>query len=232
MPTAAPVRRPIAPQKTRVGGRFPPIGRSLGVVLLVHLLHAATVAAPSDEPTAEIRATSGANRLHESVMATLSNSAATAIEDIAISEDGTVRGRVLGGSAAKRTTALRVKFVHGGRAVAIAAIDAEGRFAVRNIPAGLYRVVVEGSQTSDWRFVRLWYAESAPPSAGFEIVSLTAEPPATPRAEGIVRGQRSMPFPIMSLRQAATVTGIVAGAIAAPLIYHNARISNRVPASH
>ena len=180
-------------------------------VLVVHLLHAATMAAPSDELTAE-----------------LSNSAAAAIEDIAISQYGVVRGRVLVGSASKRPTGLCVKFVRDGRAVAMAAIDPDGRFAVRNVPAGFYRVVVEGSGTSVWRFYRLWYAEAAPPSARSEIASLTVEPLTGP----IVRGQRSMPFPIMSLRQAAAVTAIVGGAIAAPLIYHNARKSNRVPASH
>jgi len=219
--------------ETRVGGRFSLIGRSLGVVLVVHLLHATTIAAPSDKSTAETRAAPTINQLHEAVAATLSHGAATAIEDIAISEDGAVRGRVLVDSAAKRPmdlqgTGLCVKFVRGQRAVAIAEIDPEGQFAVRSLPAGFYRVIVEGSGTSDWRFVRLWYAESAPPSARSEIVSLTAKP----LTKGIVRGQNSTPFPIMSLRQAAVVTGIAAGAIAAPLIYHNAQSSNRVPASY
>lgn len=213
------------------------------VVLVVHLLHAATMAAPSNESTADCRAPSATNRLHETglhetglhetelydvVTTELSNAAASAIEDIAISADGSVHGRVDVGSAAQRSTGLRVKFVRGQRAVAIAAIDREGRFTVRNLSAGLYRVVVEGPDVSDWRFFRLWYAEAAPPSARGKIVSLTAKP-FTAR---IVRGQHSSPFPIMSLRQAAAVTGIAAGAIAAPLIYHNARASNRVPISN
>ncbi|HYW79054.1 MAG TPA: hypothetical protein VE890_05725, partial [Thermoguttaceae bacterium] len=131
--------------------------------------------------------------------------------------------RIFVGSTADQASPFRVKFVRDGRAVATGAIDSEGRFAVGNLPAGLYRMVVEGSETTDPRWFRLWYAEMAPPSARPEIVSLPADP--------IVRGQHSMPFPIMSLRQAAAVTAITAGAIAAPLIYHNARISNRVPAS-
>ena len=38
-------------------------------------------------------------------------------------------------------------------------------------------------------------------------------------------------FPVMSLPQAATVAVIAAGAVAAPAIYYNTLIDNRVPAS-
>ena len=78
-------------------------------VLLVHLLHAATMAAPPGTVTAD-----------------LNKAAASAIEDIAIAEDGTVYGRILVDPAAERPAGLRVKFVHDGRAVAIGAIDPEG----------------------------------------------------------------------------------------------------------
>ncbi len=50
-------------------------------------------------------------------------------------------------------------------------------------------------------------------------------------AEPIVRGQPPRFFPVMSLQQAATVAVIATGAVAAPVIYHNTLIDNRVPAS-
>jgi hypothetical protein len=44
-----------------------------------------------------------------------------------------------------------------------------------------------------------------------------------------IRGQG--PFPMMSFREAAAVGAVVGGAIAVPIIYHNVKTSNRIPAS-
>lgn len=116
---------------------------------------------------------------------------------------------------------LRVALVREGRAVAITRTDQSGRFALSNLSQGLYQVVVDGPKNLSRRTCRVWAPSSAPPTAraGVEM-SL---------GEGIIRGQG--PFPILSFPQAAAITGVAAGAIAAPIIYHNVRSANRGPAS-
>lgn len=141
--------------------------------------------------------------------------------DVAVGSDGVLRGRVLGAGGA--TAGLAVRFVAGNRTVAATQTDPGGEFAVQNLEGGTYLVMVEGAGPPSWRCVRVWASSRAPPRAAAALEVAWGEP--------VVRGQRPMPFPLMSLRQAATISAVAAGAIAAPVIYHNALMDNRVPAS-
>ena len=116
---------------------------------------------------------------------------------------------------------LRVALVRDGRAVALTRTDQLGRFSLRNLSQGLYQVVVDGPGSPSRRTCRVWAPSSAPPTARPSVEMMLGE--------GIVRGQG--PFPILSFPQAAAVAGVAAGAIAAPIIYHNVKSSNRGPAS-
>jgi len=159
-----------------------------------------------------------------------------AIEDVMIDPDGNLRGRVIARGMPGELTGVRVQVVAGRRVVAVAATDAQGRFVVQHLPQGLYRIMAEGpGLMSGGRCFRVWPAATAPPRALDEIALLPAADvlgrAAVSENGPIVRGQHAFLFPIMSLRQAATITGVAAGAIAAPIIYHNTRLDNKVSAS-
>ena len=151
--------------------------------------------------------------------------------DVVVDSDGRLHGRVL----APRTAAspgppagISVNLLRDGQAIAAATTDVDGRFAVDVPSAGLYRVVVQRGGASSQRTCRLWTPTAAPPRTPREILLPLGNPP----ARTLVRGQRGpSPFPITSLEQAATVTGLAVGAIAAPMIYHNTLQDNRVPVS-
>jgi hypothetical protein len=85
----------------------------------------------------------------------------------------------------------------------------------------LYEVVVETSRGEGRRLLRLWNELAAPPHAVGEIGAVGPQQ--------TVRGQ--LPFPKVSLSKAAAITAIAAGAIAAPVVYHNQRMDNRSPHS-
>jgi hypothetical protein len=123
--------------------------------------------------------------------------------------------------AAGAVANLRVALLREGRAVAITRTDQSGRFALRNLSQGLYQVVVDGPGSPSRRTCRVWGPSSAPPTARASVDMMLGE--------GIVRGQG--PFPILSFPQAAAITAVAAGAIAAPVIYHNVRTANQGPSS-
>jgi len=157
------------------------------------------------------------------------------VSDVAVGHDGVLRGRVLGfpwvgqgfappnGRPPNDLLGHRVKLLRNGQPTAVALTRRDGRFAVQSVCGGLYQVVVDGHERPRRCFYRVWPAGAAPPGARTEM-SVPLEGP-------IVRGRCPSPFPIMSLQQAATVTAIAVGAVAAPAIYHNALIDNRVPIS-
>jgi len=124
---------------------------------------------------------------------------------------------------------LTVTLVGNHRPVAVANTDIDGRFAFRVPGVGVYRVFVRHGSTSSERTCRVWTSAAAPPHAPREILLPLRAPSATP---ALVRGQREFrPFPVTSLQQAATVTGLAVGAIAAPVIYHNTLQDNKIPSS-
>ena len=123
--------------------------------------------------------------------------------------------------AAGAAANLRVALVRDGRAVALTRTDQSGRFALRNLSQGQYEIVVDGPGSPSRRTCRVWVPSSAPPSARASVEMILGE--------GIVRGQH--PFPILAFPQVAAVAAVAAGAIAAPIVYHNVRTANRGPAS-
>jgi hypothetical protein len=148
-----------------------------------------------------------------------------AILDVALGPRGALQGRVVTSAGGETSAAgWLVVLLRDGRRAAETATDASGRFSVRNLAGGLYQVVAHTPAGTIWRFCRVWTNRAAPPHAQGELV-LLAETRLV-RAQGPLRR-----FPIMSFQQAATMAAVAGGAIAAPIIYHNARLDNRVPNS-
>ncbi len=146
------------------------------------------------------------------------------IADVAIRPDGVLHGRVTDASRAFRTvvpSGWNVRLLKDQSAVAVTRTDRHGRFALRNLPDGLYLLRIEGPGVSAAWPYRVWSTRTAPPRAlGRMDVPLDSP---------VVRGRGPSPFPFTSLRHAATVSGIAVGAVAAPVIYHNATVDNRLP---
>jgi len=151
-----------------------------------------------------------------------------AVVDVSLRPDGSLTGRVVdfsgGGQDNQDNVAVaQVELLGGRQTVALDRTDRQGQFRFENVRPGPYRLVVRrGGESTRW-FIRAWSVSSAPPHAKQGMV--------VPVGGLIVRGQHAIVLPAVSLRQAATVTGLVAGAVAAPMIYHNSLVDNRVPAS-
>lgn len=148
------------------------------------------------------------------------------IADVALQPNGVLHGRVTDASRASRTvmpSGWNVTLLKDRSAVAVTRTDRYGRFALRNLPDGLYLLRIEGPGVSAAWPYRVWSTRTAPPRA----LSRMDVPLDSP----VVRGRGPSPFPFTSLSHAATVSGIAVGAIAAPVIYHNATVDNRLPAA-
>jgi hypothetical protein len=223
-----------------LGGPFPPacVLRNPGAVLAVFAM-VATIAAqgagatqlPGTAHAAPLVCTTGSNR-------------PIGLPDrqnlgwqVTVGPDGVFRARLTGVAVGRSPgplagpqaqcgplAGLRVRLLRQGKTVATTTTGRDGRFSLRNLPRGQYLVVVDGPGIV------------TPRPADRPGTSPSAPPPAPNRASLpipglLVRGQPPPVFPIMSLRQAAVITGLASGAIAAPVIYHNARLDNRLPAS-
>jgi len=156
------------------------------------------------------------------------------VNDVVVQPSGVLRGRVFGRSADPSSSAgLRVTLIGPRQTRAVTSTGSLGEFAFRNVPWGVYQVVVEGLSQQrpgqqSWCCYRVWTARTAPPRAAGEMLVQLDDRIVRGR---IVRGQLPNAFPIMSLPQAATVLGIAVGVVATPVIYHNTLLDNRVPVS-
>lgn len=135
--------------------------------------------------------------------------------DIALQENGMLLGMIVdvqGQPASGAAVSLR----QANREVVRFAADAQGRFAVTGLRGGMYEIATPRSTG----LYRLWAANTAPPSAqaGVLIVEGAAQ----------VRGQS--PFPVASIGRVATVTGLIAGGIAVPVVY-GTKNTKWIPAS-
>ena len=84
--------------------------------------------------------------------------------DVALSATGTLAGAVVDTRGhARGKTAVEVR--RGRRLVARALTDVNGRFAIDNLPGGLYQVRVDGTET----LVRAWAAGTAPRTAAKQL---------------------------------------------------------------
>jgi len=135
------------------------------------------------------------------------------ISDVALGSGGLLTGRVVDkhlGPCADIDVAIQVD----GRAVATTRTDADGVFAVTGLRGGVHRVVTSDAS----QLLRLWADGTAPPRAArsAEIV----------RGADVVRGQWGGRTPyVHKAAMLATnpflVGGIIATAVAVPVIIHN-----------
>jgi len=102
---------------------------------------------------------------------------ATLITDVTLDETGRFVGQVVDGQGQSRDSML-VVLRQGHREVARTLTDSQGRFAMVNIPAGLYQLDAGTTRA----VYRIWTAESAPPQAR-QLAVLVAE------TDPLVRGQ-------------------------------------------
>ena len=134
------------------------------------------------------------------------------IDDVALTEGGTLHGLVVSERGSPRSNAL-ILISHAGREVARTGSDAAGRFIVQGLRGGMYQLATSGGS----RLVRLWAAGSAPPSAR-DSARLVA-------VECVVRGQSTSRRRFSS--DAVLLGAIVAVGAAIPLIIHGNRSDDR-----
>jgi hypothetical protein len=134
------------------------------------------------------------------------------IDDVALTEGGTLRGLVTN-ERGSPVGGASVVISHGGREAAQTQSDATGRFVVRGLRGGVHQLATTGGS----RLMRLWAAGSAPPSAG-DSAQLVA-------AECVVRGQSTTRHRFSS--DAVLLGAIVAVGAAIPLIIHGNRSDDR-----
>ncbi|MBN2022404.1 MAG: hypothetical protein JW809_06375 [Pirellulales bacterium] len=140
------------------------------------------------------------------------------VRDVALEPGGLLRGRVAPsspGAAAPR----RVYLIHQGRVVSEALSDAQGRFLMQRLSGGTAALAVDDAARPDPRAYRLWLPRTAPPGALAEASVPT----------GVVRTQNASVL-TMGFPRAAALTGIAAGAVSAPIIYHNIQQNHKPPA--
>jgi hypothetical protein len=129
---------------------------------------------------------------------------AISVIDVALGEDGSLRGQVLdlqGVPAADTTVAV----VHQGEVVATMQTDSQGRYSVAGLNTGLYQVVTEDGIT----VCRVWTAKTAPPSAQPEALVIDGN-------HMMRAGMHGRPWGSF-LSNPWVLGGIVAAAIAIPL---------------
>ncbi|MHB8901307.1 MAG: hypothetical protein ACYC6Y_21370 [Thermoguttaceae bacterium] len=151
--------------------------------------------------------------------------APSAIADVILHDGGILRGEVLaeslGPAGPKRVHGARVVLVSHGLVVAETVSDRQGRFALSHLRGGTYVISATGRDGAGCGVCRAWTAGGAPARAGSALRIVVAP--------GLVLGQG--PLPALSFSDAALTGGLIVGAVAAPVVYHNAQKSNRVPAS-
>jgi hypothetical protein len=142
-------------------------------------------------------------------------SASAQAVDVALSATGTLSGAVVDTRGhARGKTAVEVR--RGRRLVARALTDANGRYAVSNLPGGLYQVRVDGTET----LVRAWAAGTAPRSAAKKLPVIADAP--------IVRGQDAPPVAAAepasgglfggSAMSAGLVTALIVGGVVGTIL--------------
>ena len=152
-------------------------------------------------------------------------SSAIAVCDAVLCEGGVLQGVVLSASTvsgvSRPVVGVRVSLLREGKIVAESVSGQLGRFTVSGLRGGKYVIAVAYEKGVEWALCRVWTPGAAPPKA-MAVVRVTL-------GSGLVRGQG--PVSSVSFSEAALMAGVVVGAVAAPVIYHNTQKSNRVPAS-
>lgn len=126
---------------------------------------------------------------------------ATAISDIALQENGLLKGQVLDTQGAP-VAGIPVAVVQQGKVAAVSKTNTTGRFAFEGLKGGVFQVVThQGGAT-----YRLWAPRTAPPSAQTDALIVNGDT--------VVRGAAGGGF----LSNPWVLGGIVTAAIAIPLI--------------
>jgi hypothetical protein len=137
------------------------------------------------------------------------------IRDVALRPDGLLIGRVFS-EAMRPEQGVEVTIRIDGQTTAATATDANGVFAVAGLRGGIHQVVTEGSVEN----CRLWAPGTAPPRALSEVRFVRGQ-------DKVIRGQRGyrsgsfMDRTQEWLSDPWVVAGIVATAVAVPVILHN-----------
>jgi hypothetical protein len=138
-----------------------------------------------------------------------------AIRDVALRSDGLLVGRVYSDSM-QPEPGVEVTIRIDGQSAAATTTDANGVFAVGGLRGGIHQVSAAGAVEN----CRLWAPGTAPPSAKPEIRFVRGQ-------DNVVRGQWGQPSGSFLdrtqdwLSDPWVVAGIVATAIAVPVILHN-----------
>lgn len=124
--------------------------------------------------------------------------------DVALHEDGSLRGQVLDsqGTPVPETT---LAVVHQGKAVAAVKTDQEGHYSVPALKPGVYQVVTDKGIT----VCRAWTARTAPPSSQAEALVVNGDQ--------VIRGGLGNGGVGAFLSNPWVLGAIVATAIAVPL---------------
>lgn len=135
----------------------------------------------------------------------------TQVLDVALDAEQMLHGRVVDPSAVgvQQGQALLLR---DGVAVGLVQADREGRFAIRMTQGGLYQMATDHEVVS----FRAWTSGAAPPRAQREVVLTSG---------GVIRGQQGqIPF----VRHSPwVIVGVVAAAVAIPIVLHNHREDRR-----
>ncbi|MBP62418.1 MAG: hypothetical protein CMJ62_12935 [Planctomycetaceae bacterium] len=134
--------------------------------------------------------------------------AAAPIQDVALQPGGRLVGQIVDGQAVPQA-GVRLAVVSDGEPVALAATDAEGRFEVRGLKAGVF-----GIQTAQTGVVyRFWAPNTAPPAAAEQALLVNDETV----VRGQLHGGGGWANHFSWLANPWVLAAIVAAAIAIPL---------------
>jgi len=136
------------------------------------------------------------------------------VADVQLGDDGSLPGIVVDTEAIPLSHAA-VTVYQSNREVAKAACDGTGRFSVGQLGGGVYQLVA-GSGTA---LVRVWAPGTAPPDARSMVLIVSGDP--------VVRGQ----FMRLHLGRRLVTGAVIAGAIAAPIVYSESNSRDGVPVS-
>lgn len=155
-----------------------------------------------------------------------------AVHDIELKSGHFFRGQLPGDAFPQSRQGVWVRFFKENRLIAETRTDRQGRFTLRYLPTGTGVLAVSEGQVTKACFCRLWAPGTAPqkPDPGLNTPTTTLQsrastPPLIARAQGF------HVFPVMSFKQVATVVGVVGGAIAVPVIWHNIEQDHKSPVS-
>ena len=129
--------------------------------------------------------------------------------DVALHNSGTLVGQVVD-TEGKPQPKMPVTLVRGNEVLAQTVTNNEGHFAMKQVPAGSYRLAAGDAQNA----YRLWAPKTAPPTARQGALMVVGE--ATERAQCGANGPLGQ-----VLGNPWVIGGIVAAAIAIPVAIHN-----------